>query len=124
VNRSLKTAALSFGIALLFAGVALAHGSGSGTQIVKITLKGTGGGSAPPGNVGPDGQCINAGDPWLDDYTGTCSVPGNCSCGVLTSPTVSGSGLTGVANFFVTNDAASILPPLPRSPLGLLRNAT
>ena len=37
-------------------------------------------------------------------YTGTCSVPGNCSCGVLTSATVTGSGLKSVANFFVTSD--------------------
>ena len=105
MKHSLKTAALSFGIALLFAGVALAHGSGSGsgTKAVKLTLKGTGA-SAPGANTGPDGQCINTGDTsWLDGYTGTCSVPGNCSCTEVTA-TVSGSGLKTVANFFVTSD--------------------
>ncbi len=120
VKNVLKTAALSLGIAMLFAGVALAHGSGSGTKSVKVTLKGTGGGSAGGGNTGTDGQCINTGDSWLDDYT--CSGPGNCTCGVLASPTVSGgNGLKGatVTNFFVTGDqginpaTAPTVPPGP-----------
>jgi len=103
LRNSLKIAALSFGVAVLFAGVALAHGSGSGsgTKAVKLTIKGTGA-SAPGGNVGADGQCINTLDPWLDSYV--CSGPGECSCNVLTSPTLSGSGLKSVANFFVTTD--------------------
>jgi hypothetical protein len=99
-----KSLLMSFTAILLCAGVALAHGSGPGTKSVKLTIKGTGA-TAPVGNTGPNGQCINTGDPWLDGYTGTCSVPGNCSCSVLSSPTISGSGLKTVANFFVTIDA-------------------
>jgi hypothetical protein len=105
VRNSLKTAALSFGIAVLFAGVALAHGSGGpGTKSVKLVIKGTGS-TAPGGKTAPDGQCFNTGDPWVDDYTGTCSVPGNCSCTEVTA-TVSGNSLKGgtVTNFFVTDD--------------------
>jgi hypothetical protein len=104
VNRILKTGVLSFVIAVIFAGVAIAKSSGPSTKAVKITIKGTGGGSAPGGNVSPDGQCFNTGDPWLDNYTGTCSTPGNCSCSVLSSPKVSGGKLKTVTNFFVTGD--------------------
>ncbi len=98
-----KSLLLSFTAILLCASVALAKSSGPSTQTVKLTIKGTAA-SAPVGNTGPDGQCTNTGDPWLDDYTGTCSVPGNCSCGMLSSPTVSGSNLKSVANFFITGD--------------------
>ncbi len=103
MKRGLKSAALSFGILVMFAGVALAKSSGPGTKAVKVTIKGTGG-SAPGGNVAPDGQCYNTGDPWLDDYTGTCSTAGNCSCSVLGSPKVSGGNLKTVTNVFVTDD--------------------
>ena len=96
-----KSLLVSFTAVLLCASVALAKSSGSSTQAAKLTVKGTGA-SAPDGNVGADGQCINTGDPWLDNYA--CSGPGNCSCNVLTSPTISGSGLKSVANFFVTSD--------------------
>lgn len=103
-NNMYKSLLLSFTAIFLCASVALAKSSGPSTKTVKITIKGIGGSPAPVGNTGPDGQCTNTGDPWLDSYTGTCSVPGNCSCGVLTSATVTGSGLKSVANFFVTSD--------------------
>ncbi|MGB8412048.1 MAG: hypothetical protein WCE23_04410 [Candidatus Binatus sp.] len=105
VKNVLKTAALSFGIAVLFAGVALAHGSGSGpaTKAVKLVLKGTGA-TAGVGNTGSDGQCVGTGDPWVDNYT--CSGSGNCSCIEVTAR-VSGNGLKGgsVSDFFITSDS-------------------
>ncbi len=99
-----KSIVMSFAAILLCASVALAHGSGSGpaTKSVKLTIKGTGA-TAPGGNTGPDGQCVNTGDHWLDDYTGTCSVPGNCSCTEV-SATISGSNLKTVSNFYITDD--------------------
>ncbi len=100
-NNLYKSLLVSFTAILLCASVALAKGSGPSTKTVKLTVKGTGA-SAPDANVGADGQCINTGDPWLDSYA--CSGTGECSCNVLTSPTVSGSGLKSVANFFVTTD--------------------
>lgn len=100
-NNMYRSLLVSLTAILLCASVVLAKSSGSGTQAVKLTLKGTGA-SAPVGNTGADGQCIGTGDPWLDSYA--CSGPGNCSCNVLTSPTVSGSGLKTVADFFVTSD--------------------
>ncbi len=103
MKHRLKIAVFSFGIAVMLASGALAKSSGPGTKAVKLTLKGTGG-SAPGGNVAPDGQCYNTGDLWLDDYTGTCSGAGNCSCSMLGSPKVSGGNLKTVTNVFVTDD--------------------
>ena len=100
MKHSLRTAALFFGIALLLASAAAGSG-GPGTKAVKVVVNGTGA-SAPAGNVGADGQCINTGDPWLDGYT--CSGSGNCSCDEVTPSTVSGSGLKSVTDFFVTSD--------------------
>ncbi len=85
----------------MFAGVALAKSSGSGTKAVRITLKGTGA-AAPAGNTGNNGQCIGTGDTsWLDGYA--CSAAGKCSCFEITG-TVSGGSLKTVTNFFVTTD--------------------
>jgi hypothetical protein len=97
LRNSLKTAALSFGIAVLLAGVA----AGGGTVAVKVTLKGNAA-VASGGNTGTNGQCTATGDPWLDDYA--CSS-GNCACHEITA-TASGTGLKGatVTNFFVTDD--------------------
>ncbi|MGB3552016.1 MAG: hypothetical protein WA993_15090 [Candidatus Binatus sp.] len=101
MKHSLKIAAWSFGIAVLFAGVALAHGSGTGTKSVKLTIKGTGA-TAPVGNTGSNGQCIDTGDTsWVDGYPCTS---GECQCIEVTA-SASGSGITGVTNFFITADS-------------------
>src|ERR1035437_5653828 len=93
-NNMYKSALMCFTASLLCAGVALAHGSKPATKTVEIKLKGTGGGSTA-------GQCASTGDSWLDDY----SCPsGNCSCSEVTNPTISGSKLKSVSNFFVTTD--------------------
>ncbi len=102
VKRGLKIAVFSFGIAMMLTSAALAKSSGPATKAVKVTIKGIGGGSVPGGDVGGDGQCINTGDPWLDNYA--CSGAGNCSCSVLGSPKVSGGNLKTVTNIFVTDD--------------------
>ncbi|GEM_PF-1701794 len=93
-NNMYKSVLMSFTAILLCAGVALANGSGPATKTVEIKLKGTGGGSTA-------GQCTSSGDSWLDDYT---CPSGNCSCSEITNPTISGSKLKSVSNFFVTND--------------------
>jgi len=83
---------------LLCAGVALAHGSGSGpaTKAVKIAVKGT------STSVSATLACTTSGNSWVDDYV--CSEPGNCSCKEVTPATISGSDLKTVSNFFVTTD--------------------
>ena len=104
VKNVLKTAALSLGIAVLFAGVALAHGSGSGTKSIKLTIKGTGA-TASSGYVGANGQCVDTGDTsWLDAYA---CPSGNCQCITVTDATLSGAGRSGgaVSDYFITSDS-------------------
>lgn len=113
-----KSLLVSFTAIFLCAGAALAASSGPSTHARTVVFKGTLA-SAPAGFVGPDGQCINTGAPWLDDYT--CSHPGMCSCSKVTA-TVSGSGIkkgTTVKNFFVTGDGGinpATEPAVPPGP--------
>lgn len=74
-----KSLVMSLGAILLCTAVAAAKSSGPATTTVTATIQGTGS-AATGANTGADGQCVNTGDPWIDDYT--CSGAGNCECNV------------------------------------------